>query len=75
MVTGVADVPLLENGQWIGEKTLALEAWDAGTDSGATFTSPDADTMPRGHVGRIAGPHFAVDGKSIPVGAVTFKRL
>ena len=73
--TGVADVRLLENGQWIAEKTLALEAWDAGTDSGATFTSPDADTMPRTEVGRTAGLHFAADGKSIPVGAVTFKRL
>lgn len=51
--TGIADVRLLENGAWVAEKSLALEAWDAGTDSGKSFTSPDADTMPRGQVGRI----------------------
>ena len=73
--TGVADVRLLENGAWITQKTLALEAWDAGTDSGATFTSPDADTMPRRPIGRIDTAHFAVNGKPVPVGTVTFKRL
>ena len=73
--TGVADVRLLEKGGWIAEKTLALEAWDAGTDSGANFTSPDADTMPRGQVGRIDTAQFAVNGKPVPVGTVTFKRL
>ena len=72
--TGVADVRLLENGVWIAEKTLALEAWDAGTDSGATFTSPDADTRPRGQIGRIDTAHFAVNRKPVPVGTVTFKR-
>jgi len=73
--TGVADIRLLENGAWIAEKTLPLEAWDAGTDSGATFRSPDADTMPRGPVGRIDTAHFTVKSNPVPVGTVTFKRL
>ena len=72
--TGVADVRLFENGGWIAEQTLALEAWDAGTDSGATFTSPDADTMPRGQISRIKTPQFALDGKPVPLGTVTFQR-
>jgi Spondin_N len=73
--TGVADVRLFENGAWLAEKSLALEAWDAGTDSGATFTSPDADTMPRQSVRLLDSEHFAPDGKVVPVGTVTFKRL
>jgi hypothetical protein len=73
--TGVADVRLLENGAWIAQKTLALEAWDAGTDSGLTFTSPDADTMPREPVRLLDSEHFTQDGKIVPVGTVTFKRL
>jgi hypothetical protein len=73
--TGVADVRLLENGAWVAEKTLDLEAWDAGTDSGATFTSSDADTMPREAVRLLDTEHFAIDGKIVPVGTVTFKRL
>ena len=73
--TGVADVRLFENGAWLAEKSLALEAWDAGTDSGATFTSPNADTMPRQSVRLLDSEHFAPDGKVVPVGTVTFKRL
>jgi hypothetical protein len=73
--TGVADVRLLENGEWIAEKTLALEAWDAGSDSGATFEAPDAATRPRGAVHLLDSAHFVVNGKTVPVGTVTFRRL
>jgi Spondin_N len=73
--TGAADVRLLENGAWIAEKTLALEAWDAGTDSGATYKAPDVDTTPRGTVRRLDSPPFLVAGKSVPVGIVRFERL
>lgn len=73
--TGVADVLLLEDGVWVAEKTSILEAWDAGTDSGATFTSPDADTMPRETVRLADSAHFVVNGRTVPVGTVTFKRL
>ena len=73
--TGVARVRLFEAGAWVAEKTLALEAWDAGTDGGATFTSPDADTTPRGRVERLAGAHFAAQGKIIPICTATYRRL
>ena len=73
--TGVAGVRLLEDGAWVAEQTLVLEAWDAGTDGGATFTSPDADAMPQGRVERLAGAHFAAQGNIIPLCTATFRRL
>lgn len=72
---GAADVALLENGQWVAERTVTLEAWDAGTDAGATYKASDADMMPRGPVQRNASAHFVADGQMVPVGTVTFKRL
>lgn len=73
--TGVADVRLLEDGIWVAEKTVTLEAWDAGTDGGATFTAPDADTVPRETVRLADSAHFVANGKTVPVGTVAFKRL
>ena len=73
--TGVLNVRLLEDGAWVGEKTALLEAWDAGTDSGATFAAPDVDTAPREAVRLLASGHFTKDGKTQPVGRVTFQRL
>jgi hypothetical protein len=73
--TGVAAVRLLKDGDWIAEETLILEAWDAGTDSGATFKAPDADSTPREAVRLLDSEHFTQDGKIVPVGTVTFRRL
>lgn len=51
---GVSDLELcLENGQWIEEKIVNLYPYDAGTDSGATYTSPDQPTLPREAIRRI----------------------
>lgn len=38
--------PLLVGGQWVGERTVPALAYDAGTDSGPTFTAPDQPTVP-----------------------------
>jgi hypothetical protein len=69
-----ADVQLLENGQWVAEKTVVLEAWDAGTDSATSYRALDADTQPRGRIQPSDRPYFVKDGKRVPVGRVTFKR-
>ena len=71
---GVADVSLLENGNWVGEKTVALYAWDAGTDDGTTYKAPDADSQPRGPVTLNKSLHFEVDGQRRPVATVTFTK-
>ena len=38
---------LLKNGEWIDEIELDLITYDAGSDSGEMFTSPDKDTQPK----------------------------
>ena len=69
-----ADVNLLENGEWVAKKTLALEAFDAGTDSAQSYRALDSDTQPRTPLMLNALPYFVMDGKRVPVGTVTFIR-
>lgn len=53
-IVGVSGLELcLANCSWIDQKTLNLYPWDAGTDSGPTYTSPDQPTHPKDVVRRI----------------------
>ena len=47
--TGVHDYDLLagENGDWLQSVQIPLRPYDAGTDSGTDFTSPNSDTNPQ----------------------------
>ena len=69
-----ADVALFENGAWVERKTVALDAWDVGTDSATSYRALDDDTQPRAPIQRNALPYFVQDGRSVPVGTVTFVR-
>ena len=68
------DVALQENGQWVASKTVALEAWDMGTDSATRYRALDDDTQPRGTLQPSDLPFFVQAGKRVPVGSVTFVR-
>jgi spondin-1 len=51
---GVSGLELcLSNGSWVDEKILNLYPYDAGTDSGPTYTSSDSPTIPREAIRRI----------------------
>jgi hypothetical protein len=67
------NVVLYQDGQWLAEKTVALEAWDMGTDSATSYRALDADTQPRGTIQPSQSPYFASNGKRI-VGSVKFVR-
>jgi hypothetical protein len=69
-----SDVVLYENGQWVAKKTIALEAWDMGTDSATSYRALDDDTQPRGTLQLSERPYFVNGGKRVPVGSVTFVR-
>ena len=69
------DVELLENGHFVQEKTVALHAWDAGTDSATSYRALDADTQPHGKMQPSASPYFRKGGAPTSVGRVTFTRL
>ncbi|MEM7308942.1 MAG: spondin domain-containing protein [Planctomycetota bacterium] len=69
---GGHDLNLYEGGSWVASKTVELFAYDAGTDSGTTFTSPDLDTDPPDPITLITGgPFFG----TTPLGTLEFTRL
>jgi len=72
---GVHDLSLLSNGQWQQSITVDLVPWDAGTDSGSTYTSADADVTPHQPITEITGAPLASGGMVAPLGTYTFTRL
>ncbi len=68
---GVAGLSLLEDGAWVAEKAVALYPYDAGTDSGASYGSADADTVPPEPIARITTPPA---GNGTPLGRLVFTR-
>lgn len=63
---------LLENGEFIIEKTVDALTYDAGTDSGTTFKSANAPTDPADPITIINNPPIG-NGKTIAT--VTFEKL
>ncbi|HTH46443.1 MAG TPA: spondin domain-containing protein [Candidatus Limnocylindria bacterium] len=73
---GVTGLSLLDaDGAWIATQTVPLYGQDAGTDSGANFTSPDQVTNPRGVVTQMAGYPALVAGQIVPFGTFTIRRI
>lgn len=72
---GVADVALMKDGNWIDAIEVELFAWDSGGDDGATYEASDADTSPKKPTMLNASAHFMRDGKKVPVGRLTIKKL
>jgi hypothetical protein len=72
---GVSGLSLIENGEWAKQVTVTLFPYDAGTDSGVTFRSPDEVTVPRGVITRLTAPPISQDGTVVPFGTFTFRRL
>lgn len=69
---GVRGLSLRSGGEWLSEVTVELFAYDAGTDSGANYTSANQATEPRTPIARIETSPF--DGSS-PLGTFTFTRI
>jgi len=72
---GVDSLSLIEGDQWVTNKVVTLYGMDAGTDSGATYASPDQVTVPRGVVTEFTGFPALQDGVIVPFGTYTFTRL
>ena len=72
---GVDSLNLYENGSFVDEKVVTLYAFDAGTDSGVTYTSPDDPTIPPEHIFKIEGYPFLYNEEIVPLGTFTFKKL
>ncbi len=71
---GVSGLDLLDaNGDWINSLEVDLFVYDAGTDSGPDYTSPNQPTDPREAISRIEVSPFLVDGSVKPVGTFRFE--
>ncbi|XP_076643915.1 spondin-1 isoform X2 [Halictus rubicundus] len=63
-IVGVSGLELcLSNGSWIEHKELNLYPYDAGTDNGLTYLSPDSPTEPQDPIRRITSS-FPNDSRS-----------
>ena len=70
---GVSGLDLLgSDGNWIDSLEVDLFVYDAGTDSGSDYTSPNQETIPREPISRITSSPFLVDGSVKPVGTFRF---
>jgi hypothetical protein len=72
---GVSGLNLIENGDWVAQKVVSLQPWDAGTDSGVTFTSADVRTTPQERIHVVDRWPFVVGTSVPPLGTFTFRRL
>ncbi len=72
---GVSGLNLYENGNWVHERIVELFAYDAGTDSGKSYASPNEPTISSEGIHRIDYSPVAVDGKVPAFGTFTFTRL
>jgi len=71
----VSNIDLLDNDGWVTSKTITVDIYDAGTDDGSTFLSPDFPTLPRVPVFEIKTPPLAVNNSVAPLGSMTFAKI
>ncbi len=55
--TGASAVNLRAEGKWVKRLRVPLWAWDAGTDSGSSYTSANMETQPAQSIRLLATPH------------------
>ena len=72
---GVSALSLLEDGAWVDEKVVELWPYDAGTDSGEAYTSPDLPTADPEPIFVLETEPLLVNGAVPPLGTFTFTRL
>ena len=72
---GISGENLLNSDKtWKQSLTKELFVYDAGTDSGTTFTAANQDTTPKENIRRLPGNMEIGDFDTKPVGSFTFTR-
>ena len=72
---GVSELSLMAGGEWVDELVVDLHGYDAGTDSGATFASSNAETTPAEPIAIIQTAPLVLDAMApVPLGTFTFTR-
>lgn len=73
--TGAASLPLFADGAWLDRVEVVLWPWDAGSDSGTTWTAENAETQPRESIRLSAAPYFLYADGLRPLGTATLTRI
>jgi len=71
----VSSINLIENNECVISKTISVDIYDAGTDDGVTFLSPDEPTVARVAIFEIITPPLAVNNIVAPLGSITFTKI
>jgi hypothetical protein len=66
---GVTGLELYQSGAWVEELVVTLWPYDAGTDSGVSYGSPDLPSDPHVPIAQITGAPFE---PGVPIGTFTF---
>lgn len=72
---GVSSLPLFSDGQWLQRMVVSLQPYDAGTDSGISFLSPNDDTQPQQPIQELTGAPFLNQDEVLALGTFTFTRI
>lgn len=72
---GIHGVNLFVDGDWVDERSIPLLPYDAGTDDGATYASPNAASDPPQTIQPITGYPLENEGSVAPFGSFTFSRI
>lgn len=72
---GVHDLDLLQGGDWVDQLVVPLSLYDAGTDSGTSYTSANFDTQPPAPIAGVATGGGPFQNAPTVVGSFTLQRL
>jgi hypothetical protein len=72
---GVAGLNLFAGGVWAHDVVIPLAPWDAGSDNGRSFESPDREAIPHLPISLITTSPLAPSGTATPLGTFTFRRV
>ena len=72
---GVHDLALIQNGDWVDDLVITLHGYDAGTDNGVSYSSPDLEAVPHLPIATITTASGPFQGASTVVGTFTLNRL
>jgi hypothetical protein len=73
---GVTGLHLKENGEWVGNKTIDLILYDAGTDSGTYYAAINTQTLPKGVISPLNSSKVGPFTNGTPsIGTFKFKKI
>lgn len=72
---GVHGVDLIQNGDWVESLVLPATVYDAGTDSGVSYNSGNADVTPHQPIAMVSTAVGPFVGASTQVGTIMIERL